>query len=191
MYLDTLVRSALTSADTARKPPFDSVDPVQAVAYFSPVLGDGDNPAISVTVMRRFVDGFMVRAFNKQFFSRPLKDFTSFDSRRVRALHELGYLPVEVRTVPEGVHPAMGIPMLEMRNTDVKFAWIVDALSEPLSVVASPFHVPPGFCSVQFDRGGMRCVNGLSMVVSRMDKSNIFRQVFINGRMTPLLDRVR
>lgn len=40
-------------------------------------------------------------------------------------LHELGYLPLEIRALPEGTVVNMGIPIVEMRNTHNGYAWLV------------------------------------------------------------------
>ena len=44
---------------------------------------------------------------------------------RIVELHELGYLPLEIRALPEGSVVNMGIPIVEMRNTHPRFAWVV------------------------------------------------------------------
>lgn len=50
-------------------------------------------------------------------------DNTEWD--RIAALHELGYLPLEIRALPEGSVVNMGIPVVEMTNTHPDFAWVV------------------------------------------------------------------
>ena len=44
---------------------------------------------------------------------------------RIVELHELNYLPLEIRAMPEGTVVNMGIPIVEMRNTHPRFAWVV------------------------------------------------------------------
>ena len=44
---------------------------------------------------------------------------------RIVALHKLGYLPLEIRIMPEGSVINMGIPIVEIRNTHPDFAWVV------------------------------------------------------------------
>ena len=44
---------------------------------------------------------------------------------RIIELHDLGYLPVEIRAMPEGSVINMGIPLVEMRNTHPRFAWAI------------------------------------------------------------------
>ena len=47
---------------------------------------------------------------------------------RIVELHKLGYLPVEIRAIPEGSVVNMGIPIVEMRNTHPRFAWVIQWL---------------------------------------------------------------
>ena len=44
---------------------------------------------------------------------------------RIVELHNLGYLPLEIRAIPEGTAIDMGVPIVEMRNTHPRFAWLV------------------------------------------------------------------
>ena len=44
---------------------------------------------------------------------------------RIVELHELGYLPLEIRALSEGTVVDMGVPIVEMRNTHPRFAWLV------------------------------------------------------------------
>ena len=77
-----------------------------------------------------------------EFFSTPLeKVMSEYDHYigahlgignvardRIVELHELGYLPIEVRALPEGSVINMGIPLVEMRNTHPRFAWVIQWL---------------------------------------------------------------
>ena len=47
---------------------------------------------------------------------------------RIIELHKLGYLPIEIRAMPEGSVVNMGIPIVEMRNTHPRFAWVIQWL---------------------------------------------------------------
>lgn len=40
-------------------------------------------------------------------------------------LHRLGYLPLEIRALPEGTLVPMGVPCIEITNTHDDFAWLV------------------------------------------------------------------
>lgn len=47
-------------------------------------------------------------------------------TEHIRALHNLGYLPLEFRAVPEGLAVPLRVPMLTVENTHPEFAWLVN-----------------------------------------------------------------
>lgn len=53
----------------------------------------------------------------------------------IRALHELGYLPLEIRAVPEGQFIPYGVPCLTVENTDDRFFWVTNYIETLLSAV--------------------------------------------------------
>lgn len=52
---------------------------------------------------------------------------------QMAALHDLGYLPLEFRSLPEGMLVPMGIPVLTITNTLPEFFWLVNYHETPLS----------------------------------------------------------
>lgn len=54
-------------------------------------------------------------------------------SQQMAALHDLGYLPLEFRSLPEGSLVPMGIPVLTVTNTLDAFFWLVNYHETPLS----------------------------------------------------------
>jgi len=48
-------------------------------------------------------------------------------------LHDLGYLPLEFRSLPEGSLVPMGIPVLTIKNTLPEFYWLVNYHETPIS----------------------------------------------------------
>ncbi|QXV71683.1 nicotinamide phosphoribosyltransferase [Pseudomonas phage psageK4] len=54
-------------------------------------------------------------------------------SAQMAALHDLGYLPLEFRSLPEGTLVPMGIPVLTITNTLDDFFWLVNYHETPLS----------------------------------------------------------
>jgi nicotinamide phosphoribosyltransferase len=54
-------------------------------------------------------------------------------SAQMSALHKLGYLPLEFRSLPEGSLVPMGIPVLTITNTLDDFFWLVNYHETPLS----------------------------------------------------------
>jgi len=51
----------------------------------------------------------------------------------IRALHALGYLPLEFRAVPEGTSVPLRVPLLTVENTHDDFAWLVNYYETLLS----------------------------------------------------------
>jgi nicotinamide phosphoribosyltransferase len=89
--------------------------------------------------LQAFLSEYLAEGFNEQFFNRSLK-FVELDYKqymdvqigvenveweKIKALHELGYLPLEIRALPEGSIVNMGVPVVEMTNTHPDFAWVV------------------------------------------------------------------
>ncbi|UOL48447.1 hypothetical protein QGX12_gp024 [Pseudomonas phage Kremar] len=54
-------------------------------------------------------------------------------TQQMAALHDLGYLPLEFRSLPEGTLVPMGIPVLTITNTLPEFFWLVNYHETPLS----------------------------------------------------------
>lgn len=87
---------------------------------------------------------FFVNFWKENFFSVPLKDLEqeynqlmnqSFDSTysdfsKFAALHNLGYLPIEIWGVPEGTLLPVGVPDHILFNTHPDFAWLPQYLED-------------------------------------------------------------
>ncbi|NBO98849.1 MAG: nicotinate phosphoribosyltransferase [Proteobacteria bacterium] len=59
---------------------------------------------------------------------------TDYDAQHFRDLHELGYLPIEIRHVPEGTILPIRIPILTIHNTNEEFYWLPNFLETILSI---------------------------------------------------------
>lgn len=98
-----------------------------------------------------YVHSYVVKNFNDNFFNRNF-EYCECEIREVlelglgysdemidrtinafRALHELGYLPVEINAVPEGTLVPMGVPCIEIKSTNPQFFWVGQALEASLS----------------------------------------------------------
>lgn len=53
-------------------------------------------------------------------------------------LHDLGYLPIRVKSLPEGLRVKMKVPVLTIKSTNKKFAWIVNFLETAISQITWP-----------------------------------------------------
>lgn len=54
-------------------------------------------------------------------------------TEHIRALYELGYLPLEFRAFPEGSHVPLRVPMLTIENTHPDFFWLTNYFETLLS----------------------------------------------------------
>jgi len=89
---------------------------------------------------------FIVEHFNENFFNLPkdemlrdIKDnFSSYlggdyDVTHIAELHDLGYLPLEIRSLEEGTESPIKVPILFLYNTNIKFAWVTNYIETILS----------------------------------------------------------
>jgi len=85
-------------------------------------------------------------AFQNDFFNRPKDEVcgemknelsmylgTDYDVSHFEALHDLGYLPICVKALPEGTKVPMKVPVLTIYNTHPDFYWITNYLETILS----------------------------------------------------------
>lgn len=94
-----------------------------------------------------FVKEFLIEYFNQSFFNRPIDEVLAehqrviracmtknhVDYQKIRDLHNLGYLPIEIRVIPEGTKVPIHVPMLEIRNTHPDFIWLVGFIESIMS----------------------------------------------------------
>lgn len=89
-----------------------------------------------------FVQRWLVEHFNENFFNLPLSDVLAdytyivenalgsenADTEHIEALHNLGYLPIWVKALPEGIQVPMKVPVLTIENTNPDFFWLTNFL---------------------------------------------------------------
>lgn len=51
----------------------------------------------------------------------------------IAELHDLGYLPIEIRALPEGTEVPLRVPMFTIHNTHPDFAWVTNMLETIIS----------------------------------------------------------
>ncbi|AUU88040.1 nicotinate phosphoribosyltransferase [Enterobacteriaceae bacterium ENNIH3] len=112
--------------------------------FFSSPVADGK---LVFFGLQGFLQWFMVDLFNDAFFARPQEDVVNeykavMDSYlgkdavpvdHIRALHNLGYLPLHVKSLDEGSKVPMKVPVLTITNTHDEFFWLVNYLETVLS----------------------------------------------------------
>lgn len=89
--------------------------------------------------LQYFLRKYLMEGFEK-FFQEPEDDVCEKYAKRIngylgpnqvgvehiRALHRLGYFPLEFRAIPEGSFVPLRVPMLTVENTHPDFAWLVN-----------------------------------------------------------------
>ncbi|MBL0913763.1 MAG: nicotinate phosphoribosyltransferase [Bacteroidia bacterium] len=99
--------------------------------------------------LQYFIKKYLVEDFDTHFFRRPKAEVVNEYRRRisaylgpdaisyehVEALHDLGYLPVEIKALPEGVVVPFRVPMFTIKNTIPEFFWITNFLETILSCI--------------------------------------------------------
>jgi len=99
-----------------------------------------------------FVEEFLIRQFDENFFDQELDVVMRQYQRRmdnylgpgvitynhIADLWDLGYLPLKIKSVPEGLFVPTKVPMLTLRNTKDEFFWLTNMLETLLSCVVWP-----------------------------------------------------
>lgn len=97
--------------------------------------------------LQYLIKKYLIDDFNENFFNRPkeevideyvnrLKYFTgNEDYEHIAALHDLGYLPIEIKALPEGSVCPIRCPMMTIKNTHPDFAWLTNYLETLISNV--------------------------------------------------------
>lgn len=89
--------------------------------------------------LQAFIKEYLIDYFNENFFSltedEVLELYTdsmdiqigreNYDLDKIIKLYSFGYLPLEIRALPEGTLVPMGVPCIEITNTHDDFAWLV------------------------------------------------------------------
>lgn len=106
-----------------------------------------DKTGIIFAELQYFVKDFLIETFNKGFFNLEKDKVVAWYKQRmdtslgmdsipvdhVEALHDLGYLPIEIKAVPEGTLVPVGVPCLTIHNTLPEFFWLTNYLETVLS----------------------------------------------------------
>lgn len=105
-----------------------------------------DSKGIIFMGLQLFIKSYLIDEWNKSFFRKPkdevvekyrkrisiaLKQEVSVD--HIEALHDLGYLPLQIKALPEGSFIPYKVPMLTIRNTVPEFYWLTNYIESVMS----------------------------------------------------------
>ena len=99
---------------------------------------ESDINKVVVFGIQAFIQDYLVELFNQTFFYRKKEDVIPVikeimqnytgdsDTSHWEALHDLGYLPLEIRALPEGTLCPIRVPMATIENTKPEFYWLTN-----------------------------------------------------------------
>ena len=87
-----------------------------------------------------FIKEYLMDVFQEHFFARPKAEVVAEYKRLISAtlgdpnpetdhieeLHDLGYLPLSIKALPEGTIAPVRVPVLTIENTNPKFFWLTN-----------------------------------------------------------------
>lgn len=94
-----------------------------------------------------FIKEYLIEFFNTNFFARPKADVVAEyvrvvkfalgdqnpDATHIEALHDLGFLPLKIKSLPEGSVVPLRCPTMTVQNTDPRFFWLTNYIESLLS----------------------------------------------------------
>ena len=105
------------------------------------VLKDFDGKVVNFGLLG-VIKEFFIDCFNEEFFSQDkataCSDYAMImdhvlgpnmvGAEHWEELHDLGYLPIQVKALPEGMRVPIGVPLFTFVNTDKRFHWLTNYL---------------------------------------------------------------
>jgi nicotinamide phosphoribosyltransferase len=103
--------------------------------------------------LQHFILKYLIDKFNKDFFCKhehswfdeddkqqfkkdiitEYKQHINVDTKHIEALWDLGYLPIEIKALPEGSLVPIGVPCFTVENTHPDFFWLTNYLETLIS----------------------------------------------------------
>lgn len=120
----------------------------KSVSYFTPRMSRVKRwDRVVMFGLQGFIKTYLIDYFNQEFFSKPFEEVISsykrvmdaalganaYQIEKIKKLHQLGYLPIEIVALPEGTRVPMHVPMFGITNTHPDFAWLPQSLESLIS----------------------------------------------------------
>lgn len=113
----------------------------------APVLSDYWDGKITFYGLQGFIKWFLIDSWNEGFFDLPKDEVVAtykrrmdsslgcgaIDIKHIEDLHDLGYLPLKIRALPEGAQVGMKVPVFTIENTLPEFFWLTNYLESVIS----------------------------------------------------------
>lgn len=128
----------------------DMINPkmTKSMSYYTPRMSRVKRwDKVVMFGVQMFCKTWLIDYFNDNFFNQPeeevVKEYTRvldatlgkgiYGTEKIRKLHRLGYLPIEIIALPEGTMVPVHVPMFGITNTHDDFAWLPQALESLIS----------------------------------------------------------
>lgn len=120
----------------------------KSVSYFTPRMSRVKKwDKVVMFGLQGFIKNYLIDYFNEEFFNRDFQevigeyqrimDYTlgkdAYKVDKIIKLYNLGYLPIEIVSLPEGTKVPMHVPMFGITNTHPDFAWLPQSLESLIS----------------------------------------------------------
>ncbi len=106
-----------------------------------------NNEEVTFVGLQYFIKDVLLREWNETFFSQPKEDVIAevkliarsalgvaeYDTTHLEELHDLGYMPVSIKALPEGVSVPYGVAPVTFKNTFEGFGWLEGFLETSFS----------------------------------------------------------
>lgn len=93
------------------------------------------------------IQWLLIDTWNAEFFHKPKAEVVakfkrrmdgslgpgSVDTAHIEALHDLGYLPLHIKALPEGSRVDIRVPVFTVINTDQRFYWLTNYIETMIS----------------------------------------------------------
>lgn len=118
------------------------------VSYWTPRMSRKDHmDKVVMFGLQPFIKKYLIQYFNDNFFNKDkeevIKEYKRIisktlgsiaaDTKHIEALHDLGYLPIQIKAIAEGTRVNIKTPMIEITNTHGDFSWLVNYLETFMS----------------------------------------------------------
>ena len=120
----------------------------KSVSYFTPRMSRVKQwDKVVMFGLQGFIKTYLIDYFNEEFFQKSFEEVigeykrimdaalgkNAYKIEKIEKLHRLGYLPIEIVALPEGVRVPMHVPMFGITNTNPDFAWLPQSLESLIS----------------------------------------------------------
>lgn len=128
----------------------DMINPkmTKSMSYYTPRMSRVKRwDKVVMFGVQMFCKTWLIDYFNENFFKlsedEVVAEYTRvldvtlgkgiYGTEKIRKLHRLGYLPIEITALPEGTMVPVHVPMFGITNTHDDFAWLPQALESLIS----------------------------------------------------------